>query len=122
MMDHPSTLPTAIYKIATLDNFVAARKDGAYTGMPVDEADGYMHFSTASQLSETLKRHFAGQTGLVLLEVQTASLREALRWEASRGGELFPHLYASLPIAAIGRTASLDVADDGSAALPDWVR
>jgi uncharacterized protein (DUF952 family) len=91
--------------------------------MPIDAADGYMHFSTASQLAETLRLHFAGQSGLVILAVRTADLGENLVWEASRGGALFPHLYGGpLPASAIAWEARVDVAVDGSTTLPEPVR
>lgn len=110
-----------IYKIATAASFAPARSSGTYAGMPVDAADGYMHFSTAAQLPETLRRHFAGQSDLVLLAVRTADL--ALVWEPSRGGDLFPHLHgAPLPLGAIEWEAPLSVAADGSCALPEAVR
>ncbi len=71
-----------------------------FTGAPVDRADGYIHFSTAMQVAGTLAKHFAGGQGLLLVSVESDDLGEALRWEVSRGGELFPHLYAELPVSA----------------------
>lgn len=112
-----------IYKIATEAAFAPARGSASFAGMPIDASDGYMHFSTAAQLAETLRLHFAGQSGLVLLAVRSADLGDGLRWEASRGGALFPHLYGGpLPIAAIAWEAPLSVAADGSCVLPEAVR
>jgi len=115
--------PDLIYKIATTASYSPARKSGAYAGMPVDAADGYMHFSTAGQLGETLRRHFAGQSDLVLLAVRAAELGDDLIWEPSRGGALFPHLYGRpLPTTAVAWEAPISVAADGSCELPEAVR
>ena len=77
-----------------------AAQTGVFTGAPVDRKDGYIHFSTAEQAGETLAKHFAGQRDLLLISVESEPLGDALRWEVSRGGALFPHLYAPLPVAA----------------------
>ena len=115
--------PELIYKVATETSYAPARQTGTYIGMPVDAADGYMHFSTGAQLAETLRRHFAGQADLVLLAVETKLLGENLVWEASRGGALFPHLYdVPLETALIAWEAPLSVAEDGSCQLPPGVR
>lgn len=92
---------TIIYKIAPRALWRDAEATGRFTGAPVDVADGYIHFSTAAQVRETARRHFAGQDDLVLVGVDTAALGEALRHEVSRGGDLFPHLYAPLPLTAV---------------------
>jgi uncharacterized protein (DUF952 family) len=78
-------------------DWARARAAGVFVGSPVDLADGFIHFSTAAQAQETARRHFAGQSGLVVLAVDLETLGPALKWEPSRGGELFPHLYAALP-------------------------
>ncbi len=111
-----------IYKISSGEAFAAAVRTGAFPGMPIDIADGYLHFSTARQLAETLRIHFRGQRDLMLFAVRTADVADTLRWEASRGGDLFPHVYGQLPAALIGPSASVSVGDDGSVALPEWVR
>jgi uncharacterized protein (DUF952 family) len=117
------TTPPLIYKIATEASYAPARQTGSYTGMPIDSADGYMHFSTAAQLRETLRLHFAGRDGLVLLAVDPAKLGSDLVWEASRGGDLFPHLYnGSLRQDAIVWEAPIRVASDGSCQLPEAVQ
>jgi uncharacterized protein (DUF952 family) len=87
--------PTA-FKIFTAVEWAQFQADGVFRGAPVDLADGYIHMSTADQLDETLSKHFAGQVGLVVAEISLAALGDALKWEASRGGALFPHLYGVL--------------------------
>jgi uncharacterized protein (DUF952 family) len=100
--------PLVIYKIATADQWRAAEAAGVFHGAPVDLADGFIHFSTASQVDETLARHFAGQSGLLLVEVAVDALGADLRWEPSRGGQLFPHLYAPLPLTAVRRVSEIE--------------
>jgi uncharacterized protein (DUF952 family) len=114
--------PELIYKIASREVAEASRADGTFTGMPVDTADGYLHFSTAGQLAETLRLHFKGQGNLVLMAVRTADLGDALRWEPSRGGALFPHVYGPLPMSAVVHEAPTAVDADGNCPLPEWVR
>jgi uncharacterized protein (DUF952 family) len=82
-----------IYKIASAEEWRAAQAEGRFMGAPVDLADGFIHFSTAEQARETAAKHFAGRDGLMLLALESAQLGEALKWEPSRGGQLFPHLY-----------------------------
>jgi uncharacterized protein (DUF952 family) len=112
----------AIYKVADRALFEGAQKSGSFSGMPVDHADGYIHFSTASQLVETIRKHFAGKPDLVLFAVDPAPLAADLRWEPSRGGALFPHLYAPLPMDAVTHHTVLVVAADGTCQLPEWVK
>lgn len=100
-----------IYKILTADQWAALQRDGRTAGAPVDLADGYIHFSTAEQARETAAKHFAGQDGLVLAAVDAAPLGDALRWEPSRGGALFPHLYAPLRLADVAWTTPLPLRD-----------
>lgn len=90
-----------LYKILTDALWRDMQVAGSLAGAPVDLADGFIHFSTAGQVAETARRHFAGAEGLMLLAVEPAALAGALRWEPSRGGALFPHLYAPLPMAAV---------------------
>ncbi|MEU0081155.1 DUF952 domain-containing protein [Micromonospora tulbaghiae] len=90
-----------IYKILSDDEWARARADGRFAGTAMDRQDGYVHLSAADQVVETARRFFAGVTGLTLLAVDEARLGDALRWEASRGGALFPHLYAALPVDAV---------------------
>lgn len=122
MPDAPS-LPPLIYKVASSASYAPARLSGHYAGMPVDAADGYMHFSTAAQLAGTLRRHFRDEADLVLLAVRTADLGPGLVWEPSRGGELFPHYYGGpldLRSVAWEETVSVDAA--GECSLPEAVR
>lgn len=120
-MTSPAERPIHIYKVASAELVREAQDRGVFTGMPVDAADGYIHFSTAEQLGETLRRHFAGQSGLVLFSVRLADLGQAVRWEPSRGGQLFPHLYGPLPMTAVVRSAPIAMDESGAVALPDWV-
>jgi len=90
-----------IYKLMGADECARARAEGVFRGSPVDVADGYLHFSSGEQVVETAARHFAGRRGLVLLTVDADRLGEALRWEPSRNGDLFPHLYTSMPWEAV---------------------
>lgn len=87
-----------IYKILRQPEWLDLARDGVTAGAPVDRADGYVHFSTRAQVEETAAKHFAGQDDLMLLALNDAALGDALKWEASRGGALFPHLYAHLQI------------------------
>jgi uncharacterized protein (DUF952 family) len=116
----PTHTPELIYKIATTEIVERARASGTFTGMPIDARDGYLHFSTAAQLSETLKLHFAGQRDLVLLAFRAGEIGGMLRWEPSRGGQLFPHVYGMLPISAVVHEARISVSPDGSVVLPVW--
>jgi uncharacterized protein (DUF952 family) len=93
--------PATAYKILTAPQWAQFKADGIFHGAPIDLADGYIHLSAADQLQGTLDKHFAGQTGLVIAEVDLAMLGETVKWELSRGDVLFPHLYAALPMAAI---------------------
>lgn len=102
-----------VYKIAPTDLWRAAQASGVFEGSPVDLADGFIHFSTAEQARETARRHFAGQSELMIAAVDAAALGAALRWEPSRGGELFPHLYAALSLSAVRWTQPLPLGPDG---------
>ncbi|HVE13410.1 MAG TPA: DUF952 domain-containing protein [Elusimicrobiota bacterium] len=107
-----------VYKLLRAAEWAAARGREAFEGAPVDLADGFVHFSTAAQVRETAARYFAGEAGLVLAEIDPARLPKPLAWEPSRGGELFPHLYAALPLAAITRVWTLAVGPDGRHEFP----
>jgi uncharacterized protein (DUF952 family) len=110
------TLPSrakTIYKICDAAAWRAAERVGEFAGAPVDVADGYIHFSTADQVAETAAKHFAGQRDLVLVAVDADTLGPALKWEPSRGGGLFPHLYGRLPLAAVRRVKPLPLGADG---------
>ena len=94
-------MPTTIYKISEGTLWREAERGGVFRGAGVDERDGFIHFSTAAQVRETAARHFAGAKGLMLVAVDADALDGALKWEVSRGGDLFPHLYGTLPLAAV---------------------
>ena len=95
-------MPRIVYKICPEALWRAAEKTGRFDGAPIDIADGFIHFSTADQVRETAAKHFAGQAGLLLIAIDAARLGGALKYEISRGGALFPHLYAPLfPTTAI---------------------
>ena len=92
------------FKILTAHQWAAFERDGVFTGALVDLADGYIHLSTSGQLDETLAKHFAGQENLVVAEIDLDALGETVRWETSRGGQLFPHIYGVLPMGAVRGT------------------
>ncbi|MBK6414485.1 DUF952 domain-containing protein [Sphingopyxis sp.] len=91
-------ITTTAFKILTHQQWADFERERVFRGAPIDIADGYIHLSTTEQLEGTLAKHFAGQTDLMLVEVDLIRLGDAIRWEEARGGEMFPHLYAELPI------------------------
>jgi uncharacterized protein (DUF952 family) len=126
---------TTIYKLLPAAEWEAAEAEGVYRGSEQDQRDGFIHLSTAAQIAETARKHFSGVPDLVLLAVDTdmiemlhASKNEGeparqseggpLRWEPSRGGDLFPHLYALLPSAAVTSATPALLADDGTPIIP----
>ncbi|MFG1348436.1 DUF952 domain-containing protein [Xanthobacter autotrophicus ATCC 700552] len=111
--------PTVIFKICPASLWAQAETDGVFSGAPVDHADGYIHFSTAAQVRETAARHFKGAGDLKLVAVAIAPLGHALRWEPSRGGALFPHLYGPLPLTAVRWVKDLPPGPDGAHIFPD---
>lgn len=108
-----------IYKVVPAAVWQQAVAAGRFAGAGVDLADGYIHFSTAAQVAETAAKHFSGLTGLLLVAVDPAACGSALRWEPSRGGALFPHLYQDLPLDAIRWAADLPLGPDGRHQFPD---
>lgn len=100
-----------IYKLLRTPEWQALRADGSTAGAPVDLGDGYIHFSTASQVAETAARHFAGVEGLWLIAVAEDAVADALRWEVSRGGAEFPHLYAPLRLDQVAWAQPLPLVD-----------
>jgi uncharacterized protein (DUF952 family) len=102
-----------IFKIAAAEEWRAAEAAGVFRGAAVDLHDGYIHFSTAEQAPETAARWFAGRDNLVLAAVEAEALGAALRWEPSRGGALFPHLYGELPLSALAWVRALPLGPDG---------
>jgi uncharacterized protein (DUF952 family) len=109
---------TTIYKICEVTQWAQAEHDGEFRGSAVDYADGYIHFSTAEQVAATAAKHFAGMSGLVMVAVAADDLGAALKWETSRGGALFPHLYGALPLTAVRWVKPLRLDDDGRHVLP----
>ena len=108
-----------VYKILPRAEWQAAQEHGLFEGSAVDRQDGYIHFSTQDQMRETAAKHFAGQNDLVLVAVDDGALGDALRYEPSRGGDLFPHLYGHLPISAVSWVRPLPLGPDGRHAFPD---
>ncbi|RYY26477.1 MAG: DUF952 domain-containing protein [Sphingomonadales bacterium] len=108
---------TIAYKVLTSDQ-MAALEAGSFEGAPVDVADGYIHLSTQAQLQETLDKHFAGQEGLWLAAVDLEALGDAIKWEESRGGQLFPHIYGDLTLGAVTAYSELHYQEDGALRLP----
>ena len=106
-----------IYKIMSAAEWTAFQAAGVFKGSAVDLADGYIHFSAADQAQETAAKYFAGRADLVLLSVDAAALGEALVWEPSRGGALFPHLYRPLSLAEVTAHRPLTLGEDGVAQL-----
>ena len=112
---------SVIYHICRREEWEAAQRAGRYLGSSQDKADGFIHFSDAAQVKASAAKHRAGQSGLVLLAVDAARLGPALKWEASRGGALFPHLYAPLDLSALLWVEPLELGADGVHRLPEGV-
>ena len=110
---------TTIYKICEQALWRSAESVGLFRGAPVDMRDGFIHFSTAEQLAETAAKHFAGARDLILVAVDAEALGTPLKWERSRGGALFPHLYAPLPLSAVRWARPLADEIDGRRAIPE---
>ena len=108
----------AIYKIVPADLWRDAERARRFNGAPIDLQDGFIHFSTAAQVRETAAKHFAGQRDLLLVSVDATVLGDELKWEPSRGGALFPHLYAPLDLALVTRVEPLPLAEDGTHRFP----
>lgn len=121
MTDPSPNSPDFIFKIIPSSLWDIAKQQGIVPPMPIDEADGYMHFSTAKQLRETLSLHFKGQSDLVVLKVALAAIAVDLKWEPSRGGALFPHLYAPLRLSAIVSDVRAAVDAQGVVDLTDTI-
>jgi uncharacterized protein (DUF952 family) len=107
-----------IFHMCRKDEWDEARSRGAYAGSSQDRQDGFIHFSSAEQLPGSARKHRAGQPNIVLLAVDPALLGDALKWEPSRGGALFPHLYGELPISAVRWAKDLPSGPDGIHILP----
>ena len=107
-----------IFKVTSRELWTAAENEGQFAGAPIDLQDGYIHFSAAHQLAETLAKHFAGQNDLLLIAILPTSLGEKLRWEPSRDGDLFPHLYETLDTDTVEWVRELTLDDSGVHVLP----
>ena len=112
-------MPSIIYKICERVLWAEAEEAGVFHGAPVDASDGFIHFSTAGQAPETAARHFAGASDLMLVAVDADALGAALKWEISRGGDLFPHLYGTLPLAAVLWAKPLPLGGDRRHVFPE---
>jgi uncharacterized protein (DUF952 family) len=108
-----------IYKICPKHLWLEGERAGLFAGAPVDLDDGFIHLSTAAQVRETAAKHFGGQPDLLLIAVDTEALGAALRYEPSRGGDLFPHLYGALPLPAVRWVKPLPLGRDGRHVFPD---
>jgi uncharacterized protein (DUF952 family) len=107
-----------IYHMCPAETWQAALRDGSYRGTADDLRDGFIHFSTAEQIAESARRQRAGQTGLVLIAIESARLGDRLKWEKSRGGALFPHLYGALDPAEAASVRPLPLGPDGEHVFP----
>lgn len=107
-----------IYKITPRTAWEEAEQRGKFEGAPIDLQDGFIHFSAADQVAETAAKHFAGQDDLLLVAVDAASLGETLKWEVSRGGALFPHLYATLSMKSVLWVKPMPLSSDGQHQIP----
>ena len=108
-----------IYKICGRSDWEAAQLSGNYPGAPIDIQDGFIHFSNANQVKETAAKHFSGVEGLVLVAFDADQFGDALRWEVSRGGDRFPHLYGPLPASAAIEVHDLPLGADGVHVFPE---
>lgn len=106
------------YKIMSAPELEQMRRDGTFRGSPADIADGFIHLSCGSQVAETWNKHFSGAAGLVLAAIDLSRLGDTVRWEPSRGGQLFPHIYGELSMAAVVSVGPLERASDGAVKLP----
>ena len=113
-----SEQPTTAYKVLTAEQMAALEADGTFAGAPVDLTDGYVHLSTCEQLTETVDKHFAGQENLHVAAVDLGSFGGSLKWEESRGGQLFPHLYGPLLLETVIAYGPLERLPDGKVKLP----
>jgi uncharacterized protein (DUF952 family) len=110
-----------IYKITPASAWREAERQGVYRGSADDLRDGFIHFSTASQVAETARKHYFGKTGLFLVAVDADALGDALRWEPSRNDELFPHLYGELDLGAVTAILDMRARSDGYHDIPELI-
>ena len=113
-----SELPDTAYKVLTAEQMAVLERDGSFAGAPIDLADGYVHLSTADQLTETVDKHFAGQSELHVAAVDLGSFGGSLKWERARGGASFPHLYGPLLLETVIAYGPLERDGEGKVKLP----
>ncbi len=113
------SVPTTIYKICERAQWREAERSGALRAAGADLRDGFIHFSSAAQVRATAARYFAGGADLMLVAVDADALGQALKWEVSLGGDLFPHLYGELPLVAVKWTAPLPLGEDRRHVFPE---
>jgi uncharacterized protein (DUF952 family) len=109
---------TIAYKVLTSEQLGILERDGRFEGAPVDMEDGFIHLSTAEQLTGTIEKHFAGQDDLEIVAIDLEALGEVVKWEASRGGALFPHIYGPLTLDVVLDYGPLEYREDGTIKLP----
>jgi len=107
-----------VYKVLSVAELRQMQRDGVFHGSPADIADGYIHLSCRSELAATVDKYFRGVDGLMLAAVDLSRLGDAVRWEPSRGGQLFPHIYGRLPVEAVVSVTTLERTPDGAVKLP----
>ena len=107
-----------LFKVLHQSQWDDAKRAGLFSGCGIDLADGFIHLSSPSQIVETVRRYFSGHSDLLLLSIDASQLGDSLRWEASRGGDLFPHVYGDIPLAAVVSVATLPLDDEGSHVFP----
>lgn len=112
------TFPTRAYKVLTGPQMSKLLATGSFAGAPIDLEDGYLHLSTEQQLGETILKHFTGLVDLWIAEVDLVALHEQVRWEPSRGGQLFPHVYGELPLAAVLASGPVQWSAGGKVIVP----
>ena len=112
---------TTVYKIISQTEWAKACEIGEFSGAEIDLADGYIHFSTAEQVRETARKHFAKRSDLMLLSVDSDHFCDAIKWEPSRGGDLFPHLYGILAVEDVSKVDSLPLDELGTHLFPNHV-
>ena len=112
-----SARPDSAYKVLTADQMRDLEAD-RFAGAPIDLADGYIHLSTSDQLTETVDKHFVGQSDLWVAAIDLSALGETVRWEESRGGAQFPHIYGPLPLDTVIAYGELERDNDGTVKLP----
>src|ERR1700753_1850789 len=117
--DNQDARQVRIYKICPASAWREAERLGVYRGSADDARDGFIHFSSASQVAGTARKHFAGQAGLFLIEIDSSALGDRLRWEPSRTDELFPHLYGELDLGAVLGVKDMPLRADGTHAIPE---